>query len=326
MTVLMINLVMMKSLDVKEFIEALQAKNDFNVIGLMDVGFCFSLLVVGNVIVCTRFGDDDHCAWESAACHSITVLLNINGVQIKSKSCDMLYDDAIIRGTSQVISTDGTTRYALQLDVEHHLLESACLKIQALEQADDEGIYSILNQKLVNVFEKMKRLADVKCFVHSASSLVTLYMFPCENHVTIGTCSLYILLCKKEGELNEIDGCNLLQIGRKISEVGKRSAYLGVKFYDIFLTLVCVVVQVVVYDKIVDLPCYQSSREYGWMVNEEMIKKAEALRDNMWSLKFLHEEAESHAPDFILEDKDDLKKWGMSQMGQKSGYIHRALE
>ncbi|KAK1383321.1 hypothetical protein POM88_021056 [Heracleum sosnowskyi] len=175
-TVLMIILVMMESSEVKEFMEALQAGNDFNIIGLMNVGFNFSLVVVGNVNLCTRLGVDEYCVWESTTCHSNTVLLNINGVQLKSKSCDGLHDDANVRGTSQVISTVGTVRYALQLDVEHRLLEPSYLKIQALEQDDGERIYSILNHKPVHVFEKMQRLAVVKCLVHSASSIVTSYM------------------------------------------------------------------------------------------------------------------------------------------------------
>ncbi|KAK1354240.1 hypothetical protein POM88_047496 [Heracleum sosnowskyi] len=169
----------MESSEVKEFMEALQAGNDFNIIGLMNVGFNFSLVVVGNVNLCTRLGVDEYCVWESTTCHSNTVLLNINGVQLKSKSCDGLYDDANVRGTSQVISTVGTVRYDLQLDVEHRLLEPAYLKIQALEQANGERIYSILNHKPVHVFEKMQRLAVVKCLVHSASSIVTSYMYPC---------------------------------------------------------------------------------------------------------------------------------------------------
>lgn len=124
----------------------------------MDFGFYF-YTIAGKVIVCTRFDDDEQCLWKAATCHVIKVLQNINGVQLKSKSCGVLHDGAIITGTGQVISTSGTFRYALQLDVKSCIWEPSCVKNQAPEQPNDEGIFSIQNQK-------MQRLAVVKYIVH----------------------------------------------------------------------------------------------------------------------------------------------------------------
>lgn len=111
-TVLMINLVMRESSEVKEFMEALQAGNFFNAIGLMDVGLYFSLLVAGKVILCTRLGDDEHCMWKSATSHLVTAIRNINGVQFDSKFCDVMHNDAIIKVAGQIIPTVKRVIYA----------------------------------------------------------------------------------------------------------------------------------------------------------------------------------------------------------------------
>lgn len=72
------------------------------------------------------------------------------------------------------------------------------VKIQASAQAaNNKGISGFQNQKFGYLFDKMQRLASVKCLVH----------------ITTGTCFLNILLRKIEGKLKQLDGFNFLLLG-----------------------------------------------------------------------------------------------------------------
>lgn len=149
-----------------------------------------------------------------------------------SKSCYVFHDDAIIRVTGQFISNAGTVRYDLQLDVEHHLLEPMCLKIQEQGRANGEGIYCILNKKLVHLFEKIQSLAAVKCLFHSLSEVVITYSC---KHVTTGTCSFGIPSCTMRVKLNETNEDNL---DAEFYDLLWKINYVEVQFLNVVVNLI----------------------------------------------------------------------------------------
>lgn len=84
MIVLMVNLAMTESSEVKKFMEPLQAGNDhFNVIELMDIGFHLLDFVASKAIVNSKCDDDEHWMWKSAMSHLVMVILDLNGVQFE---------------------------------------------------------------------------------------------------------------------------------------------------------------------------------------------------------------------------------------------------
>ncbi|KAK1401760.1 hypothetical protein POM88_001365 [Heracleum sosnowskyi] len=156
--VLMINLIMLESSKVKEFMKVLQARNDVNVTELMDVGLYLADFVVGKAILSTKYDDDEHCIWKSVTSNLVTVIPNLNEMQFGSKFCDVLHNDAIIRVTGQMIPTVEKVIYASLQSTRIRLVGPVCVvKIQAHKKNALRGEGFVLNQMMGHILVEMRR-------------------------------------------------------------------------------------------------------------------------------------------------------------------------